>query len=244
MKFRFLLAVCAVFLIDSCSKVTILRTKELIAVQDRVDSLRNEVFMMDEARQARYEADAKNDELYKVGVELVLSRINSLLTQLAGNLAESQTKISEIDKKAGLISSYMAEKARQDSLQVLVKEQERLDLFNLAKGNYDKGKYKLAESDFNDYIQKYPNTDEAKAALYWTAEANFAQNEFDVAEKIFKQYYSENRDAQYSCSALYKMGLIYDKQSKPKSKDAVWNQLAKQCPNSEEAKLVKENQKK
>jgi len=244
MKLRFLLAVFTVFLTVSCSKLTILRTKELTAVQYRVDSLRNDVFMMEEAWQARYEADAKNDELYKVGVELVLSRINSLLTQLAGNLAESQTKISEIDRKAGLISSYMAEKARQDSLQVLVKEQERLDLFNLAKSNYDKGKYKIAETDFNDYIQKYPNTEEAKAALYWIAEANFAQNELDTAERIFKQYYSENREAQYSCLALYKMGLIYDKQSKPKSKDAVWSQLAKQCPNSEEAKLVKENQKK
>jgi len=244
MMLRFLLAVFTVFLAVSCSKLTILRTKELTAVQYRVDSLRNDVFMMEEARQAKYEADAKNDELYKVGVELVLDRINSLLTQLAGNLAESQTKISEIDRKAGLISSYMVEKARQDSLQVLVKEQERLDLFNLAKSNYDKGKYKIAETDFNDYIQKYPNSEEAKAALYWIAEANFAQNELDSAERVFKQYYSENREAQYSCLALYKMGLIYDKQSKPKSKDAVWNQLAKQCPNSEEMKLVKENQKK
>jgi TolA-binding protein len=244
MKLCFSLAVFAALLSVSCSKITILRTKELVAVQDRVDSLRNEVFMIEEARQAKYEADAKNDELYKVGVELVLSRINSLLTQLAGNLAESQTRISEIDKKAGLISSYMAERARQDSLQALVKEQERLDLFNLAKSNYDKGKYKIAETDFNDYIQKYPNTEEAKFALYWTAEANFALNELDAAERIFKQYYSENRDAQYSCSALYKMGLIYEKQSKPKSRDAVWNQLAKQCPNSEETKLMKENQKK
>jgi len=244
MKFRFLFAVFTAFLAVSCSKITILRTKELVAVQNRVDSLRNDVFMLEEARQAKYEADAKNDELYKVGVELVLSRINSLLTQLSGNLAESQTKISEIDKKAGLISSYMAEKARQDSLQSLVKEQERLDLFNLAKSNYDNGKYKIAETDFRDYIQKYPNTEEAKAALYWIAELNFAQNELDAAERIFKQYYSENRDAQHSCLALYKLGLIYDRQSKPKSKDAVWNQLAKQCPNSDEAKLMRENQKK
>lgn len=244
MKLRFLLAVCLIMTAVSCSKITILRTKELIGVQDRVDSLRNDIFMIEESWQAKHEAELRDEESFRIAIELVLGRINEMLTRLGGNLAESQARISEIDKKAGLISSYMTERARQDSLQTFVKEQERRDLFDLAKSNYDSGNYKAAITDFTDYMQKYSGSEEAKIALYWIAEAMFASDLLDDAEKTFRKYYSENREDKYACSALYKMGLIYEKQQKSKSRDTVWGQLNKQCPNSEEAKLVKENQKK
>jgi TolA-binding protein len=217
-----------------------LRTKELTEVQNRVDSLRNDIFTIDDAWQARNEEAVS----YKIAMEMMLNRMNVMLEQLSGNVTESQVKISEIDKKTGIISSQMAEKARQDSLQESIKEQERIGLFNLAKSNYDSGKFSVAINDFNDYIQKYPNSEDAKTALFWIAEANFATESLDAAEKTFKQYYTENRDEKSACLALYKMGLIYEKQQKTKSRDAVWGQLNKQCPNSEEAKLVKENQKK
>jgi TolA-binding protein len=201
-------------------------------VQNRVDSLRNDIFTIDETWQAKHDDNMS----YMITMELMLNRINEMLEQLSGNLTESQVKISEIDKKTGMISSQMAERARQDSSQNFVKEQERIELFNLAKSNYTNGKYPMAIKDFNDYIQKYPESEDAKNALYWTGEANFALDSLDSSEKILKKYYSENRDGKYACSALYKMGLIYSKQQKTKSKDAVWGQLTKQCPKSEEAK--------
>jgi TolA-binding protein len=195
---------------------------------------------IDESWHAKYEEEQK----HRIMVEVVLDRINVMLMQLSGNIAESQTKISEIDKKAGLISSQMAEKARQDSLVATVKEQERLDLFNLAKSNYDKGKFAPAINDFNDYIRKYPNADDAKMALFWMGEANFAIDSLETAKNIFKKYYAENKNEKMACSALYKLGLIFSKQGQEKNRDSMWSQLNKQCPESEEAKLVKENQKK
>ena len=243
MKFRLLLAVCLLLTVVSCSKITVLRTRELIEVQNRVDSLRNDIFVIEEAWQAKHESELRDEESFRIAIELVLGRINEMITRLAGNLAESQARISEIDRKAGLISSYMTERARQDSLDAFVKEQERIGLFNLAKKNYDSGNYNAAITDFSDYIEKYSGTEEAKDALYWIAESRFALNLPDEAESTFKRYYSENREGRLACAALYKLGLIYDKQQKSRSRDTVWGQLNRQCPDSEEAKLVKENQK-
>jgi len=243
MKRILLLGLLCLFLV-SCSKITILRTKELVEVQNRVDSLRNEMMTIDESWQAKREEETRKEEMSRIAVELTLNSINEMLMQLSGNVAESQTKIFEINQKTGLISSQMAERARQDSLISTMKELERVDLFNLAKSNFDKGNFALAISDFDNYIQKYPESENAKDALFWKAEANFALDSLDEAEKLFKKYYSENKDGKFACSALYKMGLIYNKQEKPKSRDTVWAQLTKQCPDSPEAKLLKENQKK
>jgi TolA-binding protein len=215
-----------------------------VEVQNRVDSLRNEVMTIDEDWQEQRAEEVRKEEMSRIAVEITLNRINEMLMQLSGNVAESQTKISEISQKTGLISSQMAERARQDSLVATMKELERVDLFGLAKSNFEKGNFALSIGDFDAYIQQYPDSEEAKEALFLKAEANLALDSLGIAETLFKQYYSENRDGQSACSALYKMGLIYDKQEKPKSREAVWGQLNKQCPDSPEAKLLKENQKK
>ncbi len=241
---RFVILVFFGFFMISCSRITILRTQEIMEVQNRVDSLRNEVVTVDEYWRGKYEDDSRKSEMSRISVEITLNRINEMLMQLSGNLAESQTKISEISQKTGLISSQMAARARQDSLLATMKELERIDLFNLAKSNYEKGNFAIAIDDFNIYIEKYPASEEAKEAFFLTAESNFALDSLNIAESLFKQYYSENRTGIFACSALYKMGLIYEKQGKPKSMDAVWGQLNKQCPESPEAKLLKENHKK
>jgi len=190
------------------------------------------------------EEENVKEEEHRIAVEITLKSIDEKLLQLSGNVAENLTKISEIGKRTGLISSQMAEKARQDSLVATVKEQERLDLFNLAKSNYDKGSFALAINDFKDYAQKYPESEEAKTAVYWMAEANYAMNSIDAAKTLFQQYYKENRTGKFACSALYKLGLIFDRQKQVKNRDTMWDLLKKDCPNSEETKLVLENNKK
>jgi TolA-binding protein len=214
-----------------------LRTQELVAVRD---SLSNEIATL----KKNVEEENIKEEQHRIAVEITLKSIDEKLMQLSGNVHENLTKISEINKKTGLISSQMAEKARQDSLVATIKEQERLDLFNLAKSNYDKGSFALAINDFNDYIQKYPDSDDAKTALYWKAEANYAMNSLDAAKTLFQQYYKENRTENFACLVLYKLGLIYDKQKQVKNRDSMWNMLKTECPDSKEAKLVIENQKK
>jgi len=234
---RIPLLICLSLFCVSCSQVTILRTKELTAVRD---SLSHEIAVL----KKNIDEEMVREELHRVYVEITLKSMDEKLMQLSGNVTENLAKISEISKRTGLISTQMAEKARQDSLVATIKEQERLDLFSLAKSNYDKGNFSLAVNDFKDYIEKYPDSDDAKAALYWKAEASYAMNSLDNAKAFFQQYFKENRTEKFACAALYKLGLIFNKQSQVKNRDAMWDLLKKECPDSREAKLVIENQKK
>jgi TolA-binding protein len=223
--------------------MTVLRTRELVEVQNRVDSLRNELMTIDENWQAIHNADARLEEQYRIAVEIALNRLSEMIMQLSGNVAESQTKIFEINRQAGLISSQFAERARQDSLVETVKEQERLALFDLAKSNYERGNFSLAIDDFSEYIEKHPDSEESALALYWMAEAHYALDSLETAKQLFQRYYSENREGKLACSALYKLGLIFNRQGQNRNRDSMWNQLDRQCPDSEEARLARENRR-
>jgi len=239
MRVLFLILLC--LLSVSCSRITVLRTRELVEVQNRVDSLRNDLMTIDENWQTKREEEARREEISRISVELTLNSINEMLRQLSGNVAESQTKISEISRRTDIISTQMAERARQDSLLATMKELERIELFSLAKSNYTRGNFALAIGDFEYYLEKYPETDDAQEALFLLAESNYALDSLDVAETLFRRYYTENRGGAFACGALYKLGLIYDRQGKNRSRDRVWGQLNEECSDSPEARLVREN---
>jgi len=229
-------------ILASCAQITILRTQELVEVQNRVDSLRSQIRSFEQNWRIRHEEGVMSDLQHRVAVEIALDRLNEMLMQLSGNLNENQLRISEITRATDMISLQMAERARRDSLFAAIKEQERLDLFNLGRTNFDRGNFSLALNDFKDYMDKYPDCEEFSNALYWKAESYFALDSLEMANTLFQQYYKDNRDGKFACTVLYKIGLIFDRLGQTRNKDSVWNQLKRQCPESEETRLVEGNQ--
>jgi len=219
--------------------MTVLRTRELVEVQNRVDILRSELAAMEEKR----EGENRTAALHRVAVEIALDRLNEMLFQLSGNVAESQNRIFEMTRITDLIAMQMAERARQDSLVVAVAEQERIELFNLARSNFDNGNFALAISDFSDFLERYPESEDASTALFWKAEAFFAIDSLETAKTHFQNFYRENREGDLACSALHRLGLIFHRQGQGRNRDSMWNQLLRQCPDSPQARIVEENRR-
>ena len=223
----------------SCTKMTVLRTRELVEVQDRVEALRAEIAELEEKRAEENRATLH----HRVAVEIALDRLNEMLFQLSGNVAESQNRIFEMTRITDLIAMQMTERARQDSLVVAVAEQERVELFNLARSNFDNGNFALAINDFNDFMAKYPESEDTPIALFWKAEAYFALDSLETAKTHFQNFYRENREGDLACSALHRLGLIFHRQGQARNRDSMWNQLLKQCPDSPQARIVEENRR-
>lgn len=236
-RILFIAFLCLFFV--SCTKLTVLRTRELVEVQDRVEALRAEVAVLEEKRAEESKATLH----HRVAVEIALDRLSEMLFQLSGNVAESQNRIFEMTRLTDLIATQMAERARQDSLTVVVAEQERVELFNLARSNFDNGNFALAINDFNDFMEKYPESEDAAGALFWKAEAYFALDSLETAKTHFQNFYRENREGDLSCSALHRLGLIFHRQGQGRNRDSMWNQLLKQCPDSPQARIVEENRR-
>ena len=59
--------------------------------------------------------------------------------------------------------------------------------FVSAKGIYDDGLYQLAAEKFADFIQEFPESDNAAEAMFLRGEANFHQKYFDRAATYYQQ---------------------------------------------------------
>lgn len=235
MKCVLFLAFLCLFTV-SCSRLTIIRTRELVEVQNRVENLRVELAV------SRAE-DNRVSQHHRVAVEIALDRLNEMLFQLSGNVAESQNRIFELSRVTDLVAVQMAERARQDSIVGAVAEQERVELFNLAKSNFDSGNFALAANDFKDYAERYPSSEQAAAALFWTAESYFALDSLETAKTLFQNFYRDNREGDLACAALHRLGLIFHRQGQGRNRDSMWNQLIRQCPDSPQARIVEENRR-
>jgi len=203
----FLTFLCLLFV--SCSKITILRTRELTEVRTRVDSLRSEITAMEQSFRTGQEEEFRTHQHHRVAVEIALDRLSEMLFQIAGNVTESQTRVFELTRVTDLIAIQMAERARQDSLVAAVKEKERMELFNLARSNFDRGNFALAVNDFRDYAERYPDSQDALAAKFWRAESYFSMDSLETAKKLFQEFYRDNREGNFACSALHRLGLIF-----------------------------------
>lgn len=223
----------------SCTRLTVLRTQEIMEVQYRVDSLRSEIEIMEEAQTQ----EAETAKTAQVSVELLLQRLIEMVQQLSGNLSESQIRLSELNKKTGALTLHMAEEARKDSLVQTSQEQERFALFDLALTEYKSGEYQVAIDALTDYIAQYPDTEEAKDAVYWQGECFLAMKKLTEAEELFKQYYGQNQAGKHACLVLFKLGMVYDQQNKKTHRNFIWEKLLEHCPETPEGQLAKEKMK-
>lgn len=223
-------------LISGCSYITVLRTKEMKAQSDtlylRIDSLNHEIL----------EKQATQDELLRLiraDLQLRFNELEKKLADLSSGISESQYRLSRLDEKTADFQKQLQAKLAAESLAVASKNEEIHKLFQIATSDFSAGRFDIAKSGFQDLIERFPESEDAKEAQYWIAECNYAKRHYETAQKEYLLYIKQNPQGAKVCVALYKLGLAYDKSGKSKSRDLVWKKLNDQCPDSEEAKLTK-----
>jgi TolA-binding protein len=216
-----------------------LRVKELKEVQTRVDSMKNE---LETQQKLILKLQKQQDEilrLIRADQQMYFEEMGKRIGSLEGSLSENQHKLSLIDQSTQTLQKHLEEKARQDSLTVASKDAEVEKLFQIAYGDFTAGRFDVALNGLTDLLNKYPDSEQARDAAYWQAECYYAKKELEKAEDGYKGYIKKYPDGKKMCVSLYKLGLIYEKQGKGKSKQMVWNKMIESCPNAEETQMVK-----
>jgi TolA-binding protein len=221
---------------SGCSYITVLRTKEMKAQSDtlsmRIDSLNHEIL----AKQATQDELLR---LIRADLQIRFNELEKRIGDLASGLSESQYRLSRLDEKTADFQKQFQAKLAAESLAVVSKNEETLKLFQIATSDFNAGRFDIAVSGFQDLLTRFPESDESQEALYWVAECTYAKKQYDDAEKGYLQYIKQYPQGPKVCVALYKLGLAYEKDEKSRSRDLVWKKLKDQCPDSEEAKLIK-----
>ncbi|MFQ5708775.1 MAG: tol-pal system protein YbgF [bacterium] len=249
-----LLSMTLSVLTQGCSSQNRLR-----AYQAETDNLKRELrFIKEENVRLRRELDAVKKRLEEQAVNErqtradLLALMDELRQQVEitqNQLAESNTRMSTFSQtisardqnwEAGSFqrtSTDSTDSTSSSGNQRLGLDESR-ELYNTAYGDLIRGNYQLALHGFNQFLQRYPNSDLSDNAQYWTGEIYYAQGRFSKSveefEKVIKWYPNGDKVP----SALLKIGYAYINLEEPEQGKLYLEEVVREHPNSQEAKLA------
>jgi len=228
----------AAALSTGCTNYALLRTAEIRSVETHVDSVKTEMTSLQEQLLKEQKAHNELLRLIRADQQVKFAELSTKVSSLEGSVSESQQRLTMIDQKTDEFKSKLEQKARGDSLFANQQDTEQNRLFQLAHQDFTSKRYDLAAGGFRDFRVQYPTSPLVDEAAYWIAECFAAQGKDPEAEEAYKNYLREYPQGKKTCAALLRMGELYDRNKKTKSRDLVWKKLVEQCPQSEEAKQV------
>jgi tol-pal system protein YbgF len=233
-------AVCITMaLVIGCSNLTMLRTQELRNVQAHVDSLSTTMTQMQQKLMEEQKTQSEMLRLMRADQQVRFNEIDRKVSAVQGNLSESQVRLTKIDEKTVEFQKKMEAKFAADSVAATSKANEIEKLFQIAMSDFNAGRYDIAMNGFKDLVAQHPESPLSQDAEYWIAESNYAKKEFVEAEKAYMAYIKNYPEGSKICVSLYKLGLVADRLNKSKHKALAWKKLVEQCPESQEAKVVR-----
>ncbi|MEO0087710.1 MAG: tol-pal system protein YbgF [candidate division WOR-3 bacterium] len=218
-----------IFLFFSCSSY-----KKFVHRQALIDTLNIRTKKMElENRKAIQEL--------KADILLELSKINNRLEALENLLQETQQEIYKFRKRKG--EEAPIPETTQEFKEREYDETKAEELYQLAYQDMIRGEYQQAIFSFNNFLQKYPNSELADNAQYWMGECYYALGDTERAitelAKVITDYPKGNKVP----ASLYKLGIIYlNKKNRNKARE-YFQKLIKEYPNTNEAKLAQERLK-
>ncbi|OGR10317.1 MAG: tol-pal system protein YbgF [Desulfobacula sp. GWF2_41_7] len=117
------------------------------------------------------------------------------------------------------------------------------ELYASAKNLFDQGDKANARAQFEEFIKKYPKSDNADNARFWIADSYFSEKWFEKAileyQKVLEDYPKSNKTA----AAKLKQGYAFAELGEKANARLILNELLKKHPDSNEAKFAKEKLK-
>ena len=168
-----------------------------------LDELKAEVIVLGRQVRSMQESTDKNS-----------GQLNTLITQIADNvnaIRQAQSRSNEASNSAmqsvgGLSEQISSTNQRIDRLSEQLAQLKKLvenlpklptfteitpgnpdQLFAAAYGDYSKGNYDLAISEFRQYVETYPTSEMADNAQFWIGECYYAKKKFEQAIVEFEK---------------------------------------------------------
>ena len=238
-------AVCAALFFSGthCTNMTLLRTRELRAVQSRVDSLRAELMSLQQQMYEEQKTQSEIVRLIRADQQLRFGELDRKVSEINSNLNENQFRLSRIDEQTAEFKKQLEAKLVSDSISQNSRNAEIEKLFQIAMSDFNAGRYEIAINGFKDLFTQFPESPFAADAEYWVAECNYAKKAYNAAEMDYISYIKKYPQGPKFCVSLYKLGLAYEKQNKAKSKTMVWKKAVEQCPDSPEIQVIRTHMK-
>jgi tol-pal system protein YbgF len=221
-----------------------------------LDELKNEVVIIGRQVRAMQETLDRNSGQMSALITQIVDNVTAI-KQAQGRVAEGS--VSAINEVNGIGERIGATNQRIDRLSEQVAELKKLvenlpklptmtqitpgnpdQLFAAAYGDYSRGNYDLAISEFRQYVETYPSSEMADNAQYWIGEALFAKRQFNEAIGEFDKLSQLFPKGDKVPAARFKKGMALIEAGQADAGRAEFTALIKLFPRSSEAALARQ----
>ncbi len=176
--------------------------------------------------------------------------INENFDEIAGDIADLNHKISNINARLSKVEHGLAEIKGLILSMKMHKPTEGTGvdgkplplspdkLYAMAYNDYLQGNYELAIQGFLDYLSKYGDTEYADNAQYYIGDSLFNQKRYNDAIEAFNKVVTNYPNGDKAPAAILKSGLAYMELSDTKSAIEMFKKVVKKYPKSAEAKIA------
>lgn len=109
------------------------------------------------------------------------------------------------------------------------------DLYQAAYGHVLSGDYQVAEREFRDYLDIFPNSEKAADANFWLGEAQYSQGNFNEAAKTFLNAHQTFAKSKKAPEMLLKLGMSLAALDNRETACATLREVNKRYPNASKA---------
>ena len=167
-------------------------------------------------------------------------RVEKKLERLDQAISKNYEKVIRLEKYMGFEPSAAGEIENKVVSSEQPSKTSEKELYDLAKKLFDDGDKEAARIQFENFINKYPDSDNADNARFWIADSYYSEKWFEKAileyQKVLEEYPVSNKLA----AARLKQGYAFAELGEKANARLILKELVKKHPGSNEAKYAQE----
>jgi tol-pal system protein YbgF len=230
--------------------------KAVLQLKQAVDDLKTEVELLERQVRSMQESNDRNSGQLSTLITQIIDNVNAI-RQAQSRVAEgSNSALSEVN---GLGERLSATNQRIDRVSEQLAELKKIvenlpklptftqitpgnpdQLFAAAYGDYSRGNYDLAISEFRQYVETFPSSEMADNAQYWIGEAYYAKKQYPEAIAEYDKVVTLFPKGDKVPAARYKKAMVLNESGQTDAARAEFQALIKLYPKSNEAVLAKQ----
>ena len=234
--------------------------KNLSAIEKKLDNA--PAITKEEYAELKYALRACREDIQRLkgSVEEVNHRIDILeqqssqdsekkLTRLDQAISRNYEKLIRIEKYMGFEPLAGGELGKPASgtgtadVNPASGQDDATKLYNEAKKLLDEGDTTNARIKFENFINKYPDSDRADNARFWIADSYYYEKWFEKAILEYQKVIEKYPDSNKSAAARLKQGYAFAELGEKANARLILKELIKKYPDSPEAKYAREKLK-
>lgn len=164
--------------------------------------------------------------------------INKRLERLDLAISKNYEKVIRLEQYMGFEPSVHREIEKNLVASEEPKKNDEKKLYDFAKKLFDDGDKENARIQFENFINKYPNSDNADNARFWIADSYYSEKWFEKAILEYQKVLEEYPDSNKLAAARLKQGYAFAELGEKANARLILKEVFKKHPDSNEAKYA------